>query len=248
MAILLVVPAMSVSVVISGRPASANPNCPTIDGTTGAVSPLPAPGDDWSDCSFDNIHTGQTAVFPNGTDFTGVDLYDASMQGADVENATFNGGPEFDELEGINFNHANLYGSGIYHAYLYDQDFAGATLLGLRSADDLLQGAGPTLPQGWRVASHYLIGPGANLSGDNLGQYENIPFSLAGADLEGANLSGAVFDLTDLTGTDFTNAILTGANMQLASWSTTILTGVRSGSINYPPASLPLTGRWSMVI
>src|SRR5262249_36860469 len=65
------------TLALSGGPASAAVPCPTIDPTTRAVSPAPAPGVDWQGCNLATaIMTGANLANANlaGANLLGVDL------------------------------------------------------------------------------------------------------------------------------------------------------------------------------
>jgi hypothetical protein len=74
--------------------------CPTVAGT-GAVTPAPTPGVDWSGCNL------------TGADLTSADLAAANLQGANLSNA--------------NFTNANLAGADLFAAELSTVTWTGAT-------------------------------------------------------------------------------------------------------------------------
>jgi uncharacterized protein YjbI with pentapeptide repeats len=128
-----------------------------------------------------------------GAGLQDADLQDADLAGADLFTANLDGA----NLDGADLNNINLFG---------------ALLLNVRSG--AITGTPASLPGNWKLTSGYLLGPGANLEGEDL---QGV--NMAGADLDGADLAGADLDNVDLTGTD--------------------LFFVRSGGIVGTPASLP---------
>ena len=74
----------------------------------------------------------------------------------------------------------------------------------------------PVLPNNWKLANGYLVGPTANLNYANLSGVD-----LAGSDLAGANLANA-----NLSGADLSSTNLKGANLQYANLSSAVVTGV----------------------
>lgn len=166
---------------------------------------------------------GGGAVDVTGCDFSGQDLFNAGLNGANFSSTNLTGVySRYSFWDGANFTNANMTNSTFFGAYLGNANFTGANLNGINIASTNVDNADfstadltgvisggltgtPILPATWKISGGYLIGPGANLNG--------------------ANLSGV-----DLTGVD-----LTGAN----------LNGVRSGGIIGQPAALPDT--WGLV-
>jgi len=72
------------------------------------------------------------------------------------------------------------------------------------------------LPTNWQLTQGYLIGPGANLSGADLGNANLNGAYLDGADLTGADLTDANLSGADLSGADLPYAELSGANLKYA--------------------------------
>jgi len=163
------------------------------------------------------------AVDVSGCDFTGADMFNAFLNGANFSNTNLTRlGSRYSYWDSSNFTNANMADSNFFGAWMANANFTGANLTGANLASSNLNNADfsgttligiisggiagtPILPDGWVSTGGYLIGPGANLAG--------------------ANLSGV-----DLTGVD-----LTGAN----------LNGVRSGGIIGRPSALP--ANWGLV-
>ncbi len=134
---------------------------------------------------------------PNITPAPNIDWSDCDLSGADLTGA---------DLTGADLSRANMTGAAITNAV-----FTGATLNGIRESR-ALTGQPRSLPTSWLwVTQGYLIGPGVNLSGEDLSDSGANGAYLAGVNLTGANLTGAYLLYVDFTGAKFTNATLTGA-------------------------------------
>ena len=153
----------------------------------------------------------------------------AYLAGANLTGMSFAGA----NLSNVNFAATNLTDVSFLSANLSSADFTGATFnnTDLGSADLTnaqfssvvsggITGTPAALPTGWSVTGGYLVGPDANLTGDDLTS-------------------------TNLRGVDLTGATLTGANVDGVDLSATTLTGVVSGGITGTPAALP--SGWSLV-
>jgi hypothetical protein len=108
--------------------------CPTVDSTTGAVSPAPAPGVDWSGC-----------------DLTGANLASANLADANLTGVSFGS---------ADLGQANLQDASLADANLGTADMSQALLAGVTSGG-VVPDLG-VLPLGWFVKNGYIIGPGAN--------------------------------------------------------------------------------------
>jgi uncharacterized protein YjbI with pentapeptide repeats len=161
--------------------------CPTVNSSTGDVSPAPTPGVDWLGCNL------------TGASLTGADLSDADLEGTILDNA--------------NLTNANLTSSDLGGAQLNDTSFSGATLTGVQSGDITTLGGSVTLPTDWTLYLGYLLGPGADLVGAS---FVRLTTAFGAVDLEGANLTDASFVGTQLDGTDLQDANLTGADFTSA--------------------------------
>jgi uncharacterized protein YjbI with pentapeptide repeats len=187
-------------------------SCPTVNGTTGAVTPAPSAGVDWSGCN----------------------LHDANMSGADLANANLTNA----ELWGSDLSGANLTDADLNTFYVYDLTLTGADLSGTQFAyngdlSGVVSGGItgrpanlPYYPDGQYVlGGGYLAGPGAYLAGADLagvnltGAYlvaspaNSTDADLAGANLTGANLSGGALG-ADLSGTELAGANLADLDSQ----------------------------------
>ena len=101
-------------------------------------------------------------------------------------------------LSGVNFatvglSNVTLTGANLNNASLASNDLTGVTSGSIAGS--------PVLPSSWKISNGYLIGPGVNLAGAQLGA------------------------------TDLTNMNLSGANLTNADLSQTTLNGVQSGSV-----------------
>jgi uncharacterized protein YjbI with pentapeptide repeats len=150
-----------------------------------------------------------------------------------------------------NLTGADLTGADLSGADLSGANLSGATLDGVISGNrskvqgEVLRGgifvtlfSGPTLPDGWMLLNHYLVGPKAILTNAKLAGQD-----LNGADLSGANLNGA--DLTNVTsgdtpkGVNMYGAKLIGAELEGADLSGADLAQVITGDITGTPSELP---------
>ena len=151
--------------------------CPGINVTTLLPSIAPVPEVDWSTCNLDTARL-------SGAYLSMANLNGASLQGADLTGATL----AYANLSGANLTGANLSGANLTGVNLTGTNLTGAILAGVRSGGiggTMLQFVG-TMPTSWRFSRGYLMGPGANLTGAYLGNYD-----LSFVDLTGANLTGA---------------------------------------------------------
>lgn len=240
--------------------------CPTVNGTTGAVTPAPSAGVDWTGCDLSNANLSQSNL--SGAKLAGANLTNANLSqanlsganlaGANLTNATFNGANVAGitlttanltsavltniDLSSVNMTGANLTQAVIKSASLNKTVMAGTTLAKVIGRQ--ITGTPASLPANWAVISGSLVGPGADLSNDGL----------AGADLHGMNLTGTIFDHSNLsnanlananlTGASFARAIVTGANLDGANLTGANLSGIVSGGVTGTPASLP--AGWSL--
>ncbi len=160
--------------------------CPTVDPTTGDLTPNWANGVDWAGCNLTGANLYEAELFDS--DLAGANLTDANLQGADVSGA---------DVSGANLTDATFDGGIDVSGTI----LAGATLTGARTGG--LIGTPASIPADWALVNGYLAGPGADLAYANL-----LDQDLTGVDLTGANLSAA-----DLRGTTLTNAVLAGADL-----------------------------------
>jgi len=209
--------------------------CPSVDQTTGAVSPAPSPGVNWSGCDlagavmqFASLSGADLAgANLSGTDLSFANLTSADLSGADLANASLlNAHLPVANLSSADFSGASLIGTDLRQANITDALFAAAALNAVSGSE--VTGKPGSLPAHWFVASttdasnatiEYLIGPTANLAGADLNG-----LNLAGDDLEGIGIGKGSLANTNLTGTD-----LAGAD----------LNGVQSGGIIGQPSALP---------
>jgi uncharacterized protein YjbI with pentapeptide repeats len=159
--------------------------CPTVNPTTGAVTPGWANGVDWAGCDL------------SGADLEEAELANAELGGANLTNANMQGA----DVSDTDMTDANLAGANLMGLNVSDATLTGAALSGAKSGG--LVGAPIALPADWTIVNGYFAGPGADLA------YAN----LLGQDLTGADLTGA--DLTDasLKGTTLAGAVLAAATL-----------------------------------
>jgi uncharacterized protein YjbI with pentapeptide repeats len=194
-----VVIALAGTVVLPAGSAAAA-TCPTVDPSTGAVSPAPAPGVDWSGCDL------------YGADLTGADLTDANLTGANLYLAV---------ITSANFTGATL--TGVQSGDVTYQSAPTLPANWLWISGGYLAGPGADLAGASVQASLDLDGvdlAGADLAGANL--YD--------PDIENADLSGTNFDNSTVTegvmnGDTFTSATFTGADLGGTAVENSNLTG-----------------------
>jgi uncharacterized protein YjbI with pentapeptide repeats len=224
---------------VTAAPANAAVTCPTVDPSTGAVSPPPSPGVDWSGCNLSGaVLSGADLNDANLSmaNFDSANLSQADLSGASLDEATLG----FTTLTNANLTNTdatgailfaavlgkatmtgtNLTNASLRGAVLTSADLSQATLTGVQSGD--ITGS-PTLPANWDVFDGYLVGPTANLANASLEK-----LSLTGADLNSTNFLDA-----DLTGASLPSADLVSANFSLAN-----LTGATLTSANLTDATL----------
>jgi uncharacterized protein YjbI with pentapeptide repeats len=196
--------------------------CPTVDPSTGTVSPAPTPGVQWAGCDLANANLAEA-------DMSGGDLSSANLTGAELSGANLNGA----NLTAINLGSANLTNASLTNANLTDANLAQAIMSGTDLTGATLSGVTsglayavppPMLPANWIFVNSgsdrlYLAGPGANLRDAYL-----VDANLTNGDLESADLTGASMAHATIAGADFTGATLTG---------------VSSGDLTGAPAMLP---------
>ncbi len=214
----------------------------------------------------------------SGATLTGVTLTGTDLSGADLEavssgNVTVTGtppslpanwslvggylfGPTANllgaNLTGLSFGDADLHNADLIDADLRNVNLGNANLTtadlgGVRSGG-VVASAGD-LPVEWSVEGGFIVGPGANLNGEDLANFSFFRDFIAGIQFAGDDLTNADFNSASLPGADLSNANLTGADLtdatltqvSLAGTDLTgaTLTGVVSGGITGMPASLP---------
>src|SRR5260221_7673491 len=130
--------------------------CPTVDFTTHAVSPPPAPGVDWSGCMLSSANL-------TGANLASAKLVNTDLADATLGNANLNGA----NLSGANLVDANMAGATLGTANLNGTILSGANLADVSSGG--IAGTPSSLPDNWLLVSGYLVGPHANLAGANPG-------------------------------------------------------------------------------
>ena len=196
--------------------AQAAPICPTVDPVSGAVSPAPAPGVDWSGC--DLAGAALAGADLDAASLAQADFYEADLSGANLQSA---------DLTLATLNSANLTGAELTGTTLTDATLTGANLAG----DDL---AGRQFSE--------LDLSGTDFEGADLEAAGFSRASLDGANLSYADLTGAL--LTDATltpGTNLNDSNLTdvdavGSGFQEAAMSYVNLTGANLYDTNLTDA------------
>ena len=143
-------------------------------------------------------------------DFTTVDISQATFSQATIVRGN---------LSGIDFQNISMDSATVIDSDISDANFEAVDLSGLHTSG--LIGLPNTLPDGWELFNGFLIGPGANLTGEDFTNTDFTAINLAGVILQDANLTGA-----DLTGVDLTSTVISGATLTEANIEGTDLTGV----------------------
>jgi uncharacterized protein YjbI with pentapeptide repeats len=184
-------------------------------------------------------------------DLSAAQLSDANMSRAYLWGAN---------LEGAQLTRAELVGADLANTNIVAADFTNADLTRVHSGQ--ISGDPSVLPQPWKLASGWLLGPTANLEWANLAGIDFGSADLTKANLYGAGLYGARLGATTLTGVmsgwvvgepqdlplnwqfihgnligpgaDLTGADLTNLDLRLSH-----LEGVKSGWISGTPSALP---------
>jgi uncharacterized protein YjbI with pentapeptide repeats len=161
-----------------------------------------------------------------GADLTGADLSDANLTAVALTNT--------------NLTSVDLHGADITGV-----DLSGATLSGVRSGS--LVGPPSALPTGWSYVDGFLIGNGADLSGEDLRTFTVRNWSLTGVNLSNANLSGQDLHGLDLSMGQAVN--LAGANLSGANLAGASLRFVNiQGGTNFAGADLTGADLWGFVL
>lgn len=242
-------------------------SCPTVSQASGAVTPAPSPGVDWSGCDLDNaimVNADLAGANLSGASLTGgsrqEDLSGTNLTGANLSHAEMSGA----NMTGANLTNANMTGTTLSAAVLAGVRISGAILTGadltnVASGTGGITGSPAALPPNWAITSGFLIGPtanlvfadlhGLNLSGADLASAVMSSANLTASDLSGANVTSADLSNTDLSSANLTSANLTGAYLTQAKFggadlggamlSGATLASVSSGGITGTPASLP---------
>jgi uncharacterized protein YjbI with pentapeptide repeats len=237
---------------VTAGTAQAAVTCPTVDAKTGAVTPAPSAGVDWTGCNLSNASLAN-ANFANAT------LTGANLSGATLTSANFNGAG----LSGATLTKANLTSASIPNADLSSANLTGANLTqAIIKATSLnktvmagttltkvvgrqITGVPASLPTNWAVISGSLVGPGADLSNDNLTGAQLNGLDLNGTDFDGSNLTGANLANSTLVGASFVGTVVTGANLDGVNLIGDNITGIVSGGVTGTPAGLP--AGWSLL-
>jgi uncharacterized protein YjbI with pentapeptide repeats len=177
---------------VTSAPAFAAASCPSVNPTTGAMTPEPGLQANLSGCNL------------TGASFFDINVSGANLSNANLTNAIFLAAT----VEGVNFTDANLSGANMTGDHLVASTVTGA-IMATTTLTDVWTfntvGKPASLPAGWSDINSYIVGPTAdlgqaNLSGQNLAGLDLDQAGLGQANLQGANLSG-----TDLTNADLTS-------------------------------------------
>lgn len=242
-------------VLLLPAPTAAAATCPTVDPSTGAVSPAPAPDVNWSGCNL-------TGADLTGADLTNADLADANLYLAVITSANFTGvtltGVQSGDITyqsqkppTLPANWAWIPGgflagpeadlAGAYLAYANDMnglDLQGANLNGANMNDVNTTNVNFTSAN----LDNATI-TGGIWTGDTLNSATLTGADLNGSDLEnstvtGADFTGATLSGTTLSGDDLTNANLTNAYLFAAKVTSDNLTDATLSGANLGTAKL----------
>jgi uncharacterized protein YjbI with pentapeptide repeats len=242
---------------VSGEAASAASAvvCPTVDASTGSVTPAPSPGVDWSGCDLAGAYlpsvdlTGadlsgadMSTVYMPSANLTGVDLANVNLSYSYLVSANFTNA----DLASANLNSTTLTSGILTGAGLDEATFTDANVNGLVSG--AVTGTPATLPSGWVLVDGYLLGSQASaenaaLSGANLAGVDLSQADLTNADLSGATLTSTDFQYATLSGaklasTEAENANFSSVNLQNADLSAADLSGANLSQANLTSADL----------
>ena len=208
-------------------------------GVAVGVSPPPArcsvvgPGADLANCNMSNLNL-------SGFDLTGADLVGANLAGANFSHSSlFAANLSYASAIGANFSNADLSDTNLSGAVVDGASLTGSDVQNMvldytstsgTSSGGLTGTLGPSSESTAVVADGYLFAPDV---------------SLAGANLNGDNLTGLDLEGADLTGANLTNAIVTGADLGGANLMAAVLAGISSGSATGVPFALPSS--WSFI-
>jgi trimeric autotransporter adhesin len=195
---------------------SANFTGATMTGVYSGVitaSPAPTLPADW--LLTDGYLVGPGAVLDSAA-LSDANLASADLTGAELSEADLSGA----NLEGADFSNADLTAANLAGVDVDDADLTTADLDSVESGG--ITGTTTMLPLNWALRDGFLVGPNANLEGDNASGADFSGTNLDNASLYGTNLSGANLSDADLFGIDgagviLQNADLTGANLSDAS-------------------------------
>jgi uncharacterized protein YjbI with pentapeptide repeats len=241
---------------------SANFTGATMTGVYSGVitaSPAPTLPADW--LLTDGYLAGPGAVLVGAT-LTNADLASGDLTGANLREADLSGA----NLAGADFSNAELLEANLAGIDIDNANLTAADLGSVESGG--ITGTTTMLPSDWALRDGFLVGPSANLQGDNASGADFSGTNLAEASLYGTNLTGANLSDADLFGIDgagiiLQNADLTGANLTDASIALdafgggaptlagadlagATLTGIITADISGPPPAV-LPAHWMLV-
>ena len=169
-----------------------------------------------------------TGATLEGTDFTTTDLTGARSGGVVGTPASLPAGWRIGvgyllgpgaDLSGEDLSGLDLAGIDLAGVHLDAADLATADLPGVQSG--AITGTPAGLPADWRLIEGFLLGPGADLAGEDLSSIgtcapDCLSSGLSGAVLVGADLTGTDLARSNLRGADLSAATLVGASLNTA--------------------------------
>lgn len=114
---------VAAGMIVTAAPALAV-TCPTVDSSTGAVSPAPTAGVDWSGCDLSNAYLPNADL--DGANLSGATMTHATVAGANLTNADLSSA----DLLGTYLQGADLTSANLDSAYAWGANFTGAMLKG----------------------------------------------------------------------------------------------------------------------
>jgi Pentapeptide repeats (8 copies) len=125
-------------VSVAAGSARAAVSCPTVDPSTGSVTPAPAPGVDWAGCDLADAYLPGASL--NAADLADANLNGAYLVKADVAGATLTGANlSHASGAGANFSDANLAGATLTIAEFSQADLARANLTNVSAVSAVFQ-------------------------------------------------------------------------------------------------------------
>jgi len=213
---------------IKGKPAALPKGYKLVNGTligpklksiSGNLQGLNIAGMDLSDANFSSISSGAIIGTPKKLPKNWMLVHgyligpSANLMNADLSKQNLRGA----NLTGANLTGANLTGADLSKSVLKwtalrNTNFQDTLLNGV-TGSHIISGLEPlNLPQGWRLWNGVLVGPGADLHGEDLQGVSFVNYLRDGG-IEAANLSGLNLSGANLSGANLAHVNFSGANL-----------------------------------
>jgi hypothetical protein len=173
-------------ITAAAAPSLAAVTCPTVDPSTGAVSPAPSPGVDWAGCDLTGANLNGADLA--GADLQGVTLTNAALNNADLAGANLVSADDANnaEMGGADFSKADLESASLENSLIGTANFQSANMTGVDA---------------W--GSHFI--------GSQMQHATITGVDFAAADLTQVDMFGATLaNITQDQNTTWTNAICPG--------------------------------------